>query len=439
METKKEDLMLDDDIDPSQEEETPNEKEHKIWKKNAPYLYDVLITWGFDWPSLCVNWLPKVDYMKERPFYIQKIVLGTHTSNKEAEYLMIGKARLPISKIALEAHPQDSNLTKEDFENLKKMTNEQLIEDYAKFENKIEIETKIRHDGEVNKAKASPYKFNIIATQTNKGEIHIFDYYKFPPKPKDETIPEPTKRLKFHTDIGYGLSWSNFEENYLLSGSYDRTVCLWDIESQNSEPLKVFKEHEKECEDVCFCKKQRDICASCGDDKTIKIMDLRTNAAPLSILGHNAEINSIDFNPENEFIYITGSSDKTAALWDLRKPELKLHSFIHHKGGLLNVKWNNKRPNIFASSGEDNKILIWDLTQIGANIARDDNEEASSEMIFEHGGHLDKINDFDWNQNEDMMCASVDDMNNLQIWEINIKNIINKDISNNTDEPKDIK
>ena len=438
METKKEDLMLDD-IEQSQEEETDNEKEHKIWKKNAPYLYDVLITWGLDWPSLCVNWLPKVDYLKERPFYLQKIVLGTHTSGQEADYLLIGKARLPISQVVLESQSPDSGITKEDFENLKKVTNEQLIEDYAKFENKIEIETKIRHDGEVNKAKASPHKFNLIATQTNKGEIHIFDYYKFPPKPKDETISEPTKRLKFHTNIGYGLSWSNFEANYLLSGSYDRTVCLWDIESQNYEPLKVFKEHKSECEDVCFCKKQKNICASCGDDKTIKIMDLRTNASALSISGHEAEINSIDFNPENEFLYITGSNDKTAALWDLRKPELKLHSFIHHKGGILNVKWNNKRPNIFASSGEDNKILVWDLTQIGANIARDDNEVAPSEMIFEHGGHLDKINDFDWNQNEDMMCASVDDMNNLQIWEMNVNNIISKDNSNNIDESKDIK
>ena len=438
METKKEDLMLDD-IEQSQEEETDNEKEHKIWKKNAPYLYDVLITWGLDWPSLCVNWLPKVDYLKERPFYLQKIVLGTHTSGQEADYLLIGKARLPISQVVLESQSPDSGITKEDFENLKKVTNEQLIEDYAKFENKIEIETKIRHDGEVNKAKASPHKFNLIATQTNKGEIHIFDYYKFPPKPKDESIPEPTKKLKFHTKIGYALSWSNFEDNSLLSGSYDGTVCLWDIESQNSEPLKVFKEHKSECEDVCFCKKQKNICASCGDDKTIKIMDLRTNASALSISGHEAEINSIDFNPENEFLYITGSNDKTAALWDLRKPELKLHSFIHHKGGILNVKWNNKRPNIFASSGEDNKILVWDLTQIGANIARDDNEVAPSEMIFEHGGHLDKINDFDWNQNEDMMCASVDDMNNLQIWEMNVNNIISKDNSNNIDESKDIK
>ena len=437
MEAKKDDLLIDE-MDQSQEEET--DVDHKIWKKNAPYLYDVLITWGLDWPSLCVNWLPKIDYLKERPFYLQKIVLGTHTSGQEADYLMIGKARLPISKIVLESNPPGSSLTKEDLEYFNKMSNEQMIEDYSKFENKIEIETKIRHDGEVNKAKASPHQYNIIATQTNKGEIHIFDYYKFPPKPKDDIIPEPTKRLKYHTKIGYALSWSPLEKNYLLSGSYDGSVCLWDINSNNSDPIFTSKEHLSECEDVCFNKKQKYIFGTCGDDKTIKIMDFREKKPVISVLGHEAEINSIDFHPENEFLYITGSSDKTAALWDLRKPELKLHSFIHHKNSILNVKWNNRRSNIFASSGEDNKILIWDLTQIGANIARDDNEEAPSEMIFDHGGHLDKINDFDWNQNEDMMCASVDDSNNLQIWEMNIQSMLDKgNDKDNKEESKDKK
>ena len=79
-------------------------------------------------------------------------------------------------------------------------------------------------------------------------------------------------------------------------------------------------------------------------------MDLRTNTFPLSILGHEAEINSIDFNPVMNIIF-SSSNDKKAALWDLIKPELKLFSFIHHKGGIINVKQNNKRPNIFDSSG----------------------------------------------------------------------------------------
>lgn len=29
-----------------------------MWKKNAPLLYDVVLTHALDWPSLTVQWLP---------------------------------------------------------------------------------------------------------------------------------------------------------------------------------------------------------------------------------------------------------------------------------------------------------------------------------------------------------------------------------------------
>jgi histone-binding protein RBBP4 len=38
-------------------EKTINE-EYKIWKKNAPFLYDLVITHAIEWPSLTVQWLP---------------------------------------------------------------------------------------------------------------------------------------------------------------------------------------------------------------------------------------------------------------------------------------------------------------------------------------------------------------------------------------------
>jgi histone-binding protein RBBP4 len=47
--------------DYEQEEDQIINDEYKIWKKNTPYLYDVLITNGLEWPSLTVSWLPKVD------------------------------------------------------------------------------------------------------------------------------------------------------------------------------------------------------------------------------------------------------------------------------------------------------------------------------------------------------------------------------------------
>jgi hypothetical protein len=33
-------------------------EEFKIWKKNTPYLYDLLIIKALEWPSLTVDWFP---------------------------------------------------------------------------------------------------------------------------------------------------------------------------------------------------------------------------------------------------------------------------------------------------------------------------------------------------------------------------------------------
>lgn len=33
-------------------------RDQRVWKKNAPYLYDSLITTELEWPTLTVQWMP---------------------------------------------------------------------------------------------------------------------------------------------------------------------------------------------------------------------------------------------------------------------------------------------------------------------------------------------------------------------------------------------
>ena len=33
-------------------------EEYKVWKKNTPFLYDVVMTHALEWPSLTCEWLP---------------------------------------------------------------------------------------------------------------------------------------------------------------------------------------------------------------------------------------------------------------------------------------------------------------------------------------------------------------------------------------------
>ena len=44
-------------VDDNVEERVINE-EYKIWKKNTPFLYDLVMTHALEWPSLTAQWLP---------------------------------------------------------------------------------------------------------------------------------------------------------------------------------------------------------------------------------------------------------------------------------------------------------------------------------------------------------------------------------------------
>ena len=52
-------LFYEEPFDDAVEERIINE-EYKIWKKNTPFLYDLVMTHALEWPSLTVQWLPDV-------------------------------------------------------------------------------------------------------------------------------------------------------------------------------------------------------------------------------------------------------------------------------------------------------------------------------------------------------------------------------------------
>lgn len=93
-------------------------------------------------------------------------------------------------------------------------------------ENKVDIETVILHEGEVNRARYMPQKYNVIATKTNGGEVHIFDYSQHPATPANLDHVRPEVRLLGHTDMGFGLNWSKHKLGYIVSGSNDTKVSI---------------------------------------------------------------------------------------------------------------------------------------------------------------------------------------------------------------------
>ena len=54
---------------------------------------------------------------------------------------------------------------------------------FGSVSGKIEIEIKINHEGEVNRARCMPQNPCVIATKTPTSDVLVFDYTKHPSKP----------------------------------------------------------------------------------------------------------------------------------------------------------------------------------------------------------------------------------------------------------------
>ena len=100
--------MSKEDVDFRDEmEERLINEEYRIWKKNTPFLYDLVITHALEWPSLTVQWLPDRKEPPGKDYSVQKLILGTHTSDNEPNYLMLAEVHLPLEDSEYDARQYD--------------------------------------------------------------------------------------------------------------------------------------------------------------------------------------------------------------------------------------------------------------------------------------------------------------------------------------------
>merc|ERR1712227_341759 len=145
----------------------------------------------------------------------------------------------------------------------------------------------------------------------------------------------------------------NSTDMYFCSGSDDKSVKVWDIESH--ECLNTFVENLDVVTSVQF--HPSGTCIGSGSmDTTIKIWDVRSNQLIQHYPAHKKTVSSISFHPSGNYL-LSSSLDSTMKIWDLREGRL-VYAIQGHKGSVLASTFNQD-GNYFASGGTDGLVMCW--------------------------------------------------------------------------------
>lgn len=349
-------------------------------------MYGNLSESVLDWPSLTVQFLPKGSVtpavpVESPPSVIElDLVLGTYTSDETQNYLMLGSAK---------------------------------FSEKSKVKSTITIDRKLKHEGEVNRARVKPQNNSIIATASNTGAVYLYDTSK----ESDTYFAE----LKEHTENGYGLSWNTAKDGYLLTSSDDRKTVLWDTLSESySTPLSVFEDAQDIANDVAWQNRSNsNLFGLVSEDKNFYFYDIRASSKAPSLKKeiHGTPINTLAFSIASEYIFATGGSDNAVVLSDLRNLDIRLHTLLGHSKMVTTLQWSPHDDRVLASSGPDRRVILWDISKVGEEQSQEDQEDGAPELLFMHGGHTNGVSDFSFHEKYPWTIASVSEDNICQIWQ----------------------
>ena len=153
-----------------------------------------------------------------------------------------------------------------------------------------------------------------------------------------------------HTRSVYSVALTG--DGRLVTGSYDGTARLWDLET--GEELRAFTGHTGGVSSVALTGDGRLVTGS--DDRTARLWDLDTGEEIRAFTGHADWVSSVALTGDGRLV--TGSGDGTARLWDLKTGE-ELRAFTGHMGPVNSVAATGDGRLVTGS--RDGTARLWDL------------------------------------------------------------------------------
>jgi len=97
-------------------------------------------------------------------------------------------------------------------------------------------------------------------------------------------------------------------------------------------------------------------------DKTIRLFDVRTDSSS-AVINLSSEIESLDWSCVNKYLFVSSYENGFVDVFDIRKMN-SMMNFQAHKKETSCVNFSNKKEGLFASVGSDSHVKIWDINSV---------------------------------------------------------------------------
>ena len=113
---------------------------------------------------------------------------------------------------------------------------------------------------------------------------------------------------------------------------------------------------------LCYCRLERHILASGSADKSVLLWDLNTAKPTVSISEHKDRVQGVRFHPFEAPSLLSASADGTVRLWDVRDSKSSCRSW-EIGTEIESVLWDHFSPFHFFAACEPGNVVAFDVRQ----------------------------------------------------------------------------
>lgn len=187
------------------------------------------------------------------------------------------------------------------------------------------------------------------------------------------------KNFAGHTDLIFCVAWSP-TGNTIASSSYNE-VRLWDVDS--SQCTDVLTAHAGAVRAVAFSPDGK-LLATAGDDSVIRLWNVLLGEAVATLEGHADRVNGLAFSPDGATL-ASASNDKTVRIWNVAA-RTQVDKLTGHSGAVTCVAYAPDGLTL-ATGGDDQNVMLWRLPVGKAYVTLQQHTDAVTSVAFSPDGH----------------------------------------------------